>query len=570
MPFGMPPGGRSWGTDVAPTPGTIVWTPPGGGMWQQDSIHLQGAQPRMFQALATEGFGNGFRAVAGEYGLPISHVQPAWVNDHCYGRMVPVGAPEPKPGRTSGAPPNTVLWLLARLHPELRRRARAAKRTLTEKRWLTDCGRWETELRPARLTESRALQAEAVEDLDDDALVDHLGRVGRHFVRGMTLHFDLTPVTDIPVGRLIVACREWGIEPGDALGLFAGTSPASRASASMLAAIAAACAEAGVDPHTLDDVRAAGPTAAQALDDYLADHGWRALSQYSPRARTLGEQPGLLVRAIRATGGKRPPTPDVDAVRSRVPDSARHRFDELLEDARRCYFVRDDNVALNFMWPAGLLRRSLLEAGRRLAIRGLLDEDSHVMALSEHEIASALAGDTTLRRAAAERAAHAQAAESDGAPVMLGDDEGRPPDATLFPRAMGELLAAILVSFEIEDDFVSFQQEPSTWTGRGVGIGVEAYTGQACVAADPEDGLDRLQPGDVLVTTHTTPAYEAVMAIAGAVVTESGGLVSHAAIVCREQGIPALLGVTAATSTIPDGATITVDPATGQVTVTTP
>lgn len=550
------------------SPATIEWKPPFGGMWQQDAIHLRGAQPRMFQDLATVGFGNGFRAVAADYGLPISHIQLAWVNDHGYGRMVPVGAPEPKPGRPGGAPPNAVLWLLARLHPELRRRARAAERALAQKRWLADCRRWETELRPRQLAENRALQAEEVELLDDAAIVDHLGRVGRHFERGMAMHFDLTPATEIPVGRFLVACRQWGIEPGDALALLAGTSPASRASRSTLAAIADACTDAGVDPRSLDEVRAASPDAERALDGYLADHGWRVVSQYSPRARTLVEQPGVLLQAIRTASRDASPSPDVEAVRTRVPGSERSRFDELLDEACRCYFVRDDNVALNFMWPAGLLRRALLEAGRRLAARGALDEACHVMALSEDEIASALAGDASLGAVAAERAAHGSAAEAAGAPAMLGDDEGPPPESKLFPRAMAELLAAVLVSFEIEGDFVSFTDEPSTWTGEGTGIGAAAYTGRACVATEAEDGLDRLQPGDVLVTTHTTPAYEAVMSIAGAVVTESGGLVSHAAIVCREQAIPAVLGVTAATSTIPDGATVTVDPSTGRVTVT--
>ncbi len=80
--------------------------------------------------------------------------------------------------------------------------------------------------------------------------------------------------------------------------------------------------------------------------------------------------------------------------------------------------------------------------------------------------------------------------------------------------------------------------------GCGRPAGATAYTGRACVAADAEEALDRLRNGDVLVATHTTPAYEAVMPIAGAIVTENGGLMSHAAIVRREHGIPAVLGVT--------------------------
>jgi pyruvate,water dikinase len=65
----------------------------------------------------------------------------------------------------------------------------------------------------------------------------------------------------------------------------------------------------------------------------------------------------------------------------------------------------------------------------------------------------------------------------------------------------------------------------------------------------------------------TTPAFEAVMPVASAVVTEVGGLMSHTAICCREYGIPAVVGVAGATTHIPDGALVTVDPSTSRVLV---
>ncbi len=88
------------------------------------------------------------------------------------------------------------------------------------------------------------------------------------------------------------------------------------------------------------------------------------------------------------------------------------------------------------------------------------------------------------------------------------------------------------------------------------------------MAASPEEALTRLEPGDVLVTTITTPAYEALMPIAGAVVTEQGGLTGHTALVAREHGIPAVVGVVGATTAIPDGAEVEVDPTSGQVRIT--
>ena len=154
--------------------------------------------------------------------------------------------------------------------------------------------------------------------------------------------------------------------------------------------------------------------------------------------------------------------------------------------------------------------------------------------------------------------------EAEGAPAFIGDPEGDPPDTAVFPAAMAEVTAAMMAVFELE----GFAEEgPAGWSGTGVGIGNDRYEGRACVAASPEEALAQLEPGDVLVTSLTTPAYEAIMAIAGAVVTEHGGLASHTALVAREQGIPAVVGVTGATATISSGAHVVVDPAAGRVTV---
>ena len=259
--------------------------------------------------------------------------------------------------------------------------------------------------------------------------------------------------------------------------------------------------------------------------------------------------------------------PDVETVRHRVPHADRHRFADLLDDARQCYGIRDDNVALTFMWPAGLVRRALLECGRRLAARGLLADAAHVFALDEDEIAHALTGDTTQSEIAASRTALLAAADADGPPLHLGHDEGPPPDPALFPAPVAELLGAILLEFELEAALQGGSHAQAGWSGDGIGIGTEPYTGRACVAADAADALARLQAGDVLVTTLTTPTFEAVMSVASAVVTEVGGLMSHTAICCREHGIPAVVHVAGATTHIPDGALVTVDPSTGHVLV---
>ena len=89
----------------------------------------------------------------------------------------------------------------------------------------------------------------------------------------------------------------------------------------------------------------------------------------------------------------------------RVPEAERDRFDELLADARDCYGNRDDNVALTFMWPVGLMRRALLEIGRRLTDRRIIEEPTHALALGTEELAAALHGDASMGAEAAARMA---------------------------------------------------------------------------------------------------------------------------------------------------------------------
>jgi pyruvate,water dikinase len=76
--------------------------------------------------------------------------------------------------------------------------------------------------------------------------------------------------------------------------------------------------------------------------------------------------------------------------------------------------------------------------------------------------------------------------------------------------------------------------------------------------------MERLEPGDVLVVRATSPAFNLVLSIAGAVVTVDGGAMSHAAVLSRELGIPAVIGAPGALSIV-DGSQIEVDPVAGVV-----
>ena len=79
--------------------------------------------------------------------------------------------------------------------------------------------------------------------------------------------------------------------------------------------------------------------------------------------------------------------------------------------------------------------------------------------------------------------------------------------------------------------------------------------------------FDRIVQGDVLVTESTTEAFNILLPLLGAIVTDSGGLLSHSAIVAREYGIPGVVGTREATERIADGTRVRVDGDAGEVTV---
>ena len=79
----------------------------------------------------------------------------------------------------------------------------------------------------------------------------------------------------------------------------------------------------------------------------------------------------------------------------------------------------------------------------------------------------------------------------------------------------------------------------------------------------------RLEPGEVLVAPSTDPGWTPLFLTASALVMEMGGMMSHGAVVAREYGIPAVVGVPEATGRIANGARVTVDGSAGTVTVET-
>jgi pyruvate,water dikinase len=199
---------------------------------------------------------------------------------------------------------------------------------------------------------------------------------------------------------------------------------------------------------------------------------------------------------------------------------------------------RRERVKAAVLLLGGEVRRVHLEIGARLVTDGLLERAADVDLLRDTELRAALSGGTAPACGElARRRRWLSSRELDG--PLPARFVGRPEPAPTPRAAMGDVL-------------YGFAASPGRYRGPARHV----------VEARP----DAIQPGQVLVARATDAAWSPLFAHAGAVVVERGGPLSHAAIVARELGVPAVLGVADAASLL-DGRVVVVDGDRGEVLV---
>jgi pyruvate,water dikinase len=252
-------------------------------------------------------------------------------------------------------------------------------------------------------------------------------------------------------------------------------------------------------------------------------------------------------------------------VRDAVPAANRDCFDELLAEARLVHSLRDERDLYTDSWAAGVARRGFLVAGQRVAAAGRIAAAEDLLNASVDEMRQLLFGEAGAPSGDALHARGLQRQEIDlpAAPPSLGEPPA-PRLAGFFPTDMERVARAL--DAVLGAMFATPPPQTETRMVRGVGASGGIYEGIARKVKDASD-LERVRQGDIVIAEMTSASFNMVLPLLGAVVTSRGGVLSHAAIMSREFGIPAVVGTTDAMLVIPEGVRVRVNGNTGEVAV---
>lgn len=544
------------------------WTQSAPGPWMQDRAHNPEPNTLIAQALYPAGFNRGFEETCSRYGTLIDRLAMSTVNGFIYHQPQPFDMPGPDGPKTP-----------EELGAEFGRRVGVASHAFEARIWNDDLARWDTELKPEAIRKHMELNAADLRSLDRAALRAHIERCAAHLEEMVYQHHRFNLSAMIPVGDFLVQTAGWtSIAPSSLFNALGGASPVSSLVSPEVADVVAAIKRdpelrrlvtgPGNPNERLAALCALSPEAAA----YVTATRYRLVDGFDVTRLTLGECPELMLGKL---AGGLDADPHVATklameyaaeVRTQVPPEHRETFDSLLREARNVYRLRDERGIYSDISAFGLMRIAMLELGRRLVAAGRLTDETETLDADLTELLAMIDGrETPSSEELQIRATQRVALKLSGSPRFLGPPmpdapptDGLPPQMARMMSALGFMIDGILGELpEAGGDDTMIQ---------GIPVGLGVYEGRARVVHNFEDLFD-LEEGEVLVTPATGEAFNAMIHLVGAIVTDHGSFACHAAIMARELGFPAVVGTTNGSHRIPHGSRVRVDGRTGQVTV---
>lgn len=561
------PGEDEWG-EMSDDMQHTDWPPPGPGPWRQDRAHLPVAVTPLLQQIYPEGFARGFAETCAPWGVLLDTVRLEYVNGFPYVQPQPFD----RPGPDGPLSPDEI-------GAELGRRTALAEAAFEQRIWREAVRFWDEECKPASIARHQELAGVDLDALDDEGLRRHLRHCIDHLREMWFQHHRFNGMAMLPVGDFVLHAVRWtGQHPVPMFAVFDGWSPVSGIVPPELAPAievlrgneAARALLEGDTPATerIAELRHMVPE----VDAYMRAAGYRLAAGFDLTNPTIGERPDIVLDRIRAgldhdgTAARRRADEVAEQLRTAVPDEHLAMFDDLLAEARFVYRLRDERGLYSDSAAVGLLRLALIELGRRLFASGRINFMYDTLDVRSEEIDAILDGSPapTADELSA-RVATRKRASAEGAPVTLGPEAPPPPPVDLLPPPIARVMSALgFYMGGVGGDVEAPMGDDQTIIGVGGSRGV--YEGTARIVRNFDDLLD-LEEGEVLVTTATGESFNAFLALVGAIVTDHGSFASHAAIMGREMGFPAVVGTVDATTRISTGMHVSVDGTAGTVTI---
>lgn len=288
----------------------------------------------------------------------------------------------------------------------------------------------------------------------------------------------------------------------------------------------------------------------QAFRQFLKEYGHRAVYELDIINPRWQEDPSYLLGIIRTTMD----TANLDAWRSGQKEKFNRVWEEITvlfsadqrEEIRKTIGDAQQGAGLREMTKSILVlalrpyRMMALELGNRWARRGLISAPSDIFFCTWPEIFAILSGEWNgngLKLLVQDRLKTHEANEKLVPPDIIQEDKASRSEPVIVPS--GNYL-------------------------QGIGAAAGKTTGIARLIGHPAEGK-KLQPGEILVAPSTDPGWTPLFLKAGALVMETGGYISHGAIVAREYGIPAVINVPGIMKAVQNGRIITVDGDEGRI-----
>lgn len=535
-------------------------------LWMQDRLHYPDQVTPLEFCLIEGAVDAGLTKAARAYAIPIA-VHDRCINTYLYVHIAPLALSadeSTKLAQASEAKLRTAMAQLAEL-------------------WQ---GRWLPEIE-AHLAAWHNFDLAAA---SLPALLAHLHETEHRFQRVWEIHFLLFLPSMYAISQFADLYAELFTEatPFDAYKLLAGFESKTLASGQALWVLSRQALASPVVHQILTTTppdavlmtlvqSAAGQTFLREFYAYLQEHGYRGdkLSLHYP---FWVEDPTPVVKMLRDYVAQ--PARDFMAERQAIaaqretseqrvrahlhyyPQPVRAEFDFLLGAAQAGAWLKEEHGYWIDYKASYCVRQVLLTIGQRLATLGTLADGEDLFYLTLDEVktlmgsrCNGLALDPTLAMLIAERKALAAKFAYITPPSMLGElPEGAPPDdpvSRMFLKIEGEPLPIL--------------DAPLRHGVRATGEMLRGHAGSPGVVRGPVRivrqlmDIAKVQPGDILVAETTAPPWTPLFASVAAIVTDNGGILCHAAVVAREYGIPAVIGVQEATRCLHDGQWVEVD-----------